>query len=72
MCWPTLTESFCEVGTITSRHSIQCLICVSQNDALSDIDLAILFQKKGIDGYFYIDQMAKNKFRLFRLILEIC
>ena len=32
----------------------------------------VLFQKKGIDGYFYMDQMARMKFRLLHLLLEIC
>ena len=32
----------------------------------------VLFQKKGIDGYFYLDQMARMKFRLLHLLLEIC
>ena len=32
----------------------------------------VLFQKKGIDGYFYLDQMARMKFRLLHLPLEIC
>ena len=31
----------------------------------------VLFQKKGIDGYFYLDQMARMKFRLLHLLLEI-
>ena len=31
-----------------------------------------LFQKKGIDGYFYMDQMARMKFRLLHHLLEIC
>ena len=31
----------------------------------------VSFQKKGIDGYFYLDQMARMKFRLLHL-LEIC
>ena len=32
----------------------------------------VLFQKKWIDGYFYMDQMAGLKFRLLHLLLEIC
>ena len=32
----------------------------------------VLFQKKGIDGHFYLDQMARMKFRLLHLLLEIC
>ena len=32
----------------------------------------IVFQRKGIDGYFYMDQMARMKFRLLHLLLEIC
>ena len=32
----------------------------------------VLFQKKGIDGYFYLDQMARMKFRLLHLLLEVC
>ena len=32
----------------------------------------VLFQKKGIDGHFYLDQMAQMKFRLLHLLLEIC
>ena len=31
-----------------------------------------LFQKKGNDGYFYLDQMARMKFCLRHLLLEIC
>ena len=31
-----------------------------------------MFQKKGIDGYFFMDQMARMKFRLLHLLLEIC
>ena len=31
-----------------------------------------MFQKKGIDAYFYMDQMARMKFRLLHLLLEIC
>ena len=27
---------------------------------------------KGIDGYFYMDQMARRKFRLLHLLLGIC
>ena len=29
----------------------------------------VLFQKKGTDGYFYMDQMARMKFRLLHLLL---
>ena len=32
----------------------------------------VLFQKKGIDAYFYMDEMARMKFRLLHLLLEIC
>ena len=32
----------------------------------------VLFQKKGNDGYFYLDQMARMKFRLLHFLLEIC
>ena len=32
----------------------------------------LFFEKKGNDGYFYIDQIARRKFRPFHLILEIC
>ena len=32
----------------------------------------VLFLKNGIDGYFYMDQMARMKFRLLHLLLEIC
>ena len=32
----------------------------------------VLFQKKGNDGYFYLDQMARMNFRLLHLLLEIC
>ena len=32
----------------------------------------VVFQSKGIDGYFYMDQMACMKFRLLHLLLEIC
>ena len=32
----------------------------------------VLFQTKGIDGYFYLDEMARMKFRLLHLLLEIC
>ena len=32
----------------------------------------VLFQKKGINGYFYLDQMARMKFGLLHLLLEIC
>ena len=32
----------------------------------------VLFQKKGIDRYFYMDQMARMKFHLLHLLLEIC
>ena len=28
----------------------------------------VVFQKKGIDGYFYLDQMARMKFRLLHLL----
>ena len=30
------------------------------------------FYKKGMDGYVYHDQLARMKFRLFHLLLEIC
>ena len=33
---------------------------------------SLLFQTKGIDGYFYMDQMTRMKFRLLHLLLEIC
>ena len=32
----------------------------------------VMFQKKGIDGYFYLDQMARMKVRLMHLFLEVC
>ena len=32
----------------------------------------VSFQKKVIDGYFYLDQMARMKFRLLHLLPEIC
>ena len=34
--------------------------------------LIFVFQKKGIDGYFYQDQLARLKFRVFHMLLEIC
>ena len=32
----------------------------------------VLFQKKGLNRYFYMDQMVRMKFRLLHLLLEIC
>ena len=32
----------------------------------------VSLQKKRTDGYFYLDQMARNKFRLLHLLIEIC
>ena len=32
----------------------------------------LMFKKKGIDGYFYHDQLARLKFRVFHMLLEIC
>ena len=50
------TSSFGSVGAFSYQH---LLCCVS-------------FQKKGLDGYFYLDQIARMKFRLLHLLLEIC
>ena len=33
---------------------------------------SLLFQKKRMDGYLYHNPLARMKFRLFRLLLEIC
>ena len=50
------SSSFGHVGALSYPYLLCC----------------VLFQKKGIDGYFYLDQMARMKFRLLHLLLEIC
>ena len=50
------SSSFGRVGALSYPHLLCC----------------VLFQKKGIDGYFYLDQEARMKFRLLHLHLEIC
>ena len=50
------SSSFGRVGVLSYPY---LLCCVS-------------FQKKGIDGYFYLDQMTRMKFRLLHLLLKIC
>ena len=39
---------------------------------LSDAHPVVLFYKKGIDDYFFIEQMARSKFRWLNLILKTC
>ena len=48
--------SFGRVGAFSYPYSLCC----------------VLSQKKGIDGYFYLNQRARMKFRLLHLLLEMC
>ena len=53
------------------RGIIQSLLVI-QLQLRSYAHYDLFFQKKGIDGYFYSDQMARTKNRPFHMILEIC
>ena len=73
--WPLIVSYLKETGRKDDADGIMARYSSSGRvDAFSYPYLLcrVLFQKKGIDGYFYLDQMARMKFRLLHLLLEIC
>ena len=74
--WPLIVSYFKETGrkddgdilVVSSSSFWSCWCSFPYPPSLC----CVLFQKKGIDGYFYMDQMARMKFRLLHLLLEIC
>ena len=73
--WPLIVSYLKETGRKDGGDSLVVRFSsFGRVDALSYPFLlcCVLFQGKGIDGYFYLDQMAQVKFRLLHLLLEIC
>ena len=73
--WPLIVSSLTETGhkddgdsLVVRSSSFGCVDAFSYPRLLC----CVSFQKKGIDRYFYLDQMARMKFRLLHLLLEIC
>ena len=73
--WPLIDSYFKETGRKDDGDSL-----VVRSSSFGHVGalsypfllFCVLFQKKGIDRYFYLDQMARMKFRLLHLLLEIC
>ena len=53
---------------VVSSSSFDCVGALSYPRSL----YIVMFQKRGIDGYLYLDKMARTKFRLLHLFLEFC
>ena len=74
--WPLIVSFLKETGRKDDGDSLvvkfsSCLVILGQFRYPYQL-CCVLFQKKGTDGYFYMDQMARMKFRLLHLLLEIC
>ena len=73
--WPLIVSYLKETGRKDDDDSLVVRSCsFGRVGALSYPYLlcCVSFQRKGIDGYFYFDQMARMKFRLLQLLVEIC
>ena len=73
--WPLIVSYLKETGRKDDGDSL--VVRLSSFDRVGALSYPhllylVMFQKKGIDGYFYLDQMARMKFRLLHLLLEIC
>ena len=73
--WPLIVSYLKETGRkvdgdslVVRSSSFDCVGAPSYPHFLC----FVLFQKKGIEGYFYLDQMARMKFRLLHFLPEIC
>ena len=73
--WPLIVSYLKETGRkddgdslVVRSFSFGCVGAFSYPRLLC----CVSFQKKGNDGYFYLDQMARAKLRLLHLLLEIC
>ena len=76
--WPLIVSYLKETGrkddgdSLVVRSSSFLVVLVQFPLPAPHSLCCVLFQKKGFDGYFYMDQMARMKFRLLHLLLEIC
>ena len=73
--WPLIVSYLKETGRkddgdslVVRSSSFDCVGALSYPHFL----YIVMFQKKGIDGDFSLDQMAPTKFRLLHLFLEVC
>ena len=72
--WPLIVSYLKETGRKDERDSLvvrSFLVGIFLLQQSVSITLCC-FWKKGMDGYLYHDQLARMKFRLFHLLLEIC
>ena len=71
--WPLIVSSLKETGKQDSGDSLVVWFFLLASFSYNvHIYSCFLVQRKGIDGYFYLDQLDRMKFRLFHLILEMC
>ena len=72
--WPLIASYLKETGKKDSGDSlVVCFFLLVSILAYLPPQLSLfLFKKKELDGYFYIDQLGRMKFRFFYLILELC
>ena len=74
--WPLIVSYLKETGRKDDGDGLvvrsSALLVILAPFPYPSLLCCIVFQKKGIDGYFYMDQMARMKFRLLHLLLEIC
>ena len=72
--WPLIVSYLRETGrkdeedSLVVRYFLVGIFLLHQSLPIT----LCCFQKKGMDGYLYHDQLARMKFRLFHLLLEIC
>ena len=73
--WPLIVSYLKETGRkdegdslVVRSSSFGCVGPLSYPQLLC----CVSFQKKGVDGYFYLDQMARMKFGLLHLLPDIC
>ena len=74
--WPLIVFYLKETGRKDDGDSLvvksPSFLIVLVNFPYPYLLCCVLFQKKRIDGYLYMDQMARRKFPLLHLLLEIC
>ena len=73
--WLLIVVYLKETGKENPRRQLCDIIdspLLFQLQVLSQLHRAVFFSKKGNDSYFCVHQMARSKFHLFYLILEIC
>ena len=72
--WPLIVPYLKETGKKDSGDSL--VVWFSSLSFCFNITATAYFRfhvyKKGIDGFFYIDQLGRRKFHLFHVILKLC